>query len=124
MFIPISIPISRHVSKNPFRRWVIDQKLGQIIRVSGFNFSLKIFVSEREICLGINSTFRATSALIPPIECSLKSKNFIFRNFLKNHPIRGNLMRETRWRCYFCVKTLPFFRKSNFLTKKYIFRKS
>ena len=37
------------------------------------------------------------------------SENFIFRNFLKNDPIRSNFMRETRWRCYFCVKTFHFF---------------
>ena len=31
------------------------------------------------------------------IERCLKSKNFIFQTFLKNDPIRGNFMRETRW---------------------------
>src|SRR4051812_19851709 len=35
--------------------------------------------------------------LLYPIERGLKSKNFIFRNFLKNDPIRGNFMREIRW---------------------------
>jgi hypothetical protein len=41
----------------------------------------------------------------------VKIENFIFRNFLKNDPIGGNFMRETRWRCYFCVKTLVLYYK-------------
>ena len=58
-------------------------------------------------------SFESMPALISPLNMGLKSKNFIFRNFFKNDPIRGNFMWETRWRIIF-VKTLPFFRKSNF----------
>ena len=32
--------------------------------------------------------------LLYPIELGLKSKNFIFRNFLKNYPIMGNFLKN------------------------------
>ena len=43
-----------------------------------------------------------------PIGRRLKSK------FSKIWPYWGNFMRETRWKCYFYVKTLPFFRNRIF----------